>query len=280
MKNIAIVCNSKAGSGKSVAIAGQLLQKLQQLKINYESFSNHWPENFNQFSAVWLIGGDGTLNYFINKYPSISIPIALFKGGSGNDFAWKLYGNKTIDEYFEMALHGTPKKTDAAICNEKYFINGAGIGFDGEVVKAMGKNKLLPGHLAYLLTVLKKVFFYREKEMTVETNGHSRKEKLFMISVANGSRYGGGFLVAPQAIVNDGELDIVLIKQIAPLKRFFYLRIVERGKHLHLHFVETSKTKKIIIKAEQNLSAHLDGELMEANRFYIEVLPYKFLFFC
>ena len=279
MKHIAIVCNSKAGSGKSVAIANHVQKKLQQLKIDCESFSNHWPECINQFSSVWLIGGDGTLNYFINKYPFIAIPIALFKGGSGNDFAWKLYGNKTIDEYFEMALHGTPKKTDAALCNGKYFINGAGIGFDGEVVKAMGKNKLLPGHLAYLLTVLKKVFFYREKDMTIEANGHSSKEKLFMISVANGSRYGGGFLVAPQAIVNDGELDIVLIKQIAPLKRFFYLPIVERGLHLHLHFVETGKIKKIIIKAEQNLPAHLDGELMESNHFAIEILPDKFLFY-
>lgn len=279
MKHIAIVCNSKAGNGKSAAIAGQLLQKLQQLKIDRESFSQHWPDNFDKFSAVWLVGGDGTLNYFINKYPSIAIPIALFKGGSGNDFAWKLYGNKTTNEYFEIALNGIAKKTDAGICNGKYFINGAGIGFDGEVVKAMGNNKLLPGHLAYLLTVLKKVFFYREKEITVETNGHSSKEKMFMISVANGSRYGGGFLVAPQAIVNDGELDIVLIKQIASLKRFFYLPIVERGKHLGLHFVEAGKTKKITIKAEQNLPAHLDGELMEARWFELEILPRKFLLY-
>ncbi len=280
MKQIAITFNSKAGNGKAIAIVRQLQQKLHQLEIDCKSFSDQWPESFDQFSSVWLVGGDGTLNYFINKYPAIAIPIALFKGGSGNDFAWKLYGNKTTDEYFEIALHGAPKKTDAGICNGKYFLNGAGIGFDGEVVKDMGKNKLLPGHMAYLLTVMKKVFFYREREMIVETNGNCSKEKLFMVSVANGSRYGGGFLVAPQAIVNDGELDIVLIKQIAPLKRFFYLHIVERGKHLNLHFVEKSKTTKITIKSEQNLQAHLDGELMEAKRFDIEVLPDKFLFFC
>lgn len=279
MKYIAIACNSKAGKGKAIVLAHCLQKKLKQLKIRHQLFTDDFPGHFDQFSAVWIVGGDGTLNYFINRYPSFRIPIALFKGGSGNDFAWKLYGNKTTDEYAEIALNEIPTKTDAGVCNGKYFINGAGIGFDGEVVKAMGNNKFLPGHLAYLLTVLKKVFFYCEKEMTVETNGHRRKEKLFMISVANGSRYGGGFLVAPQAVVDDGELDIVLIKSIAPIRRFFYLPIVEKGKHLHLHFVETGKVKKVIIECEQVLSAHLDGELMEARRFEIEVLPGKFLFY-
>ena len=279
MKFIAIACNNKAGKGKALALAHHLKQKLEHLKINCILFINDFPENFNQFSAVWLAGGDGTLNYFINKYPAISIPIALFKGGSGNDFAWKLYGNKTIEEYFELAVLGVAKKIDAGICNGKYFINGAGIGFDGEVVKAMGANKLLAGHLAYLLTVLKKIFFYREIEITVETDGNCRKEKLFMITVANGSRYGGGFLVAPQSVIDDGELDIVLINQIAPLRRLFYLPKIEKGKHLHLHFVETGNAKKVIIRSEQILAAHLDGELMEASLFEIEVLPRQFLFY-
>jgi diacylglycerol kinase (ATP) len=278
-KHIAITCNARAGNGKAMAIASHLQQKLQQLKIHCESFTDNWPEDFNQFSAVWIVGGDGTLNYFINQYPGINIPIALFKAGSGNDFAWKLYGNKTIDEYVEIALNGNPKKTDAGICNGKYFINGTGIGFDGEVVKAMGHNKILPGHLAYLLTVLKKIFLYREKEMTIEINGACRSEKLFMVTVANGSRYGGGFLVAPQAIIDDGEFDIVLIKQIAPLLRFFYLPKMEKGNHLHLGFVETGNAKKISISSPQVLSAHLDGELMEATHFEIEILPQQFLFF-
>lgn len=278
IKSIAIVYNNNAGKGKAIIIANHLEQKLERLKISFSVFENTLPENFDKYSNVWLVGGDGTLNFFINKYPEGNIPIALFKGGTGNDFAWKLYNNKTVDEYFDIALDGVPKKVDAGICNGKYFINGVGIGFDGEVVNAMSADKFLPGHLAYLLTVLKKILFYREKEITIETENKTWNEKLFMLTVANGSRYGGGFLVAPYAMINDGELDIVVIKQIAPFLRFFHLPKVQKGKHLNLSFVEITKSKKIKVKSEKILIAHLDGELMKSNQFNIEILPQKFLF--
>jgi diacylglycerol kinase (ATP) len=278
LEKIAIVCNITAGKGKSSAVLKKILQKISDLKIPYEVYTDTWPENFKNFTSAWLIGGDGTLNYFINQYPGLDIPLALFKGGSGNDFAWKLYGNKSIDEYFEIVLNGRVVKSDIGICNGRYFINGVGIGFDGEVVKAMGQKKILPGHLGYLVTVLKKIFLYREKEMEITIDDLKRNEKIFMITIANGSRYGGGFLVAPQAIVNDGELDIVIIKQIASLKRLSYLPKVEVGKHLHLSLIEVLKKKKITVKSHFILNAHLDGELMEANKFEIEIIPERFLF--
>ena len=279
IQNIAIVSNNKAGRGKTLAIVEYLIKKLQQVNISYSVFNDRLPDSFGQFSSLWLVGGDGTLNFFINKYPDITIPIALFKGGTGNDFAWKLYGNKSVEEYLDIVLYGTPKQVDAGICNGKYFINGVGIGFDGDVVKAMGAHKFLPGHLAYLLIVLKKILFYREKRMIVETDKIIWNGKLFMLTVANGSRYGGGFLVAPTAKIDDEILDIIVIKRIFPLLRFFHLPKVEKGKHLHLRFVETHTAKKVVVKSEEKLSGHLDGEVMEANQFNIEILPAKFLFF-
>ena len=275
---IAIVCNITAGKGKSSAILKRLQEKADHLAIPYFTFTESWPTSFDGFTFAWLIGGDGTLNHFINQYPDIDIPIALFKGGSGNDFAWKLYGNKSIDEYFEIVMQGNAHKTDIGICNGRYFINGVGIGFDGEVVKAMGRKKILPGHLGYLSIVLKKIFLYREKEMQIVIDNNSRNERIFMINIANGSRYGGGFLIAPQAIVNDGALDIVIIKSIAPWKRFFYLPKVETGKHLNLSIADVFKKNKIKVESAFMLPAHLDGELMEANKFEIEIIPAKILF--
>jgi diacylglycerol kinase (ATP) len=280
IKNIAIVCHNKAGKGKAIGIARYLFQKLQGLKIECVVFNNIVPENIEPYTRIWLVGGDGTLNFFINKHPSVNIPIALFKGGTGNDFAWKLYGDKTVDEYFDIALNGIARKVDGGICNKKYFVNGVGIGFDGEVAHAMGANKFLSGHGAYLFAVLQKVLFYQEKQMMIETETWTRDEELFMITAANGSRYGGGFLVAPQAIIDDGKLDIVIIKKIPPLLRFFHLPKVKKGKHLVLSFVETYRSAKLSVRAANPLTAHIDGETMQANHFEIEVLPQKFLFLC
>lgn len=276
---IAVLYNPSAGKGKALKIVDTIEQKLIACHVPFKTFALDWPQEIGSYSAVWLVGGDGTLNHFINKYPGIHIPIALFKGGSGNDFAWKLYGNKSVDDYFESAVNGITKRVDAGVCNGQYFLNGVGIGFDGEVVKAMGAKRFLSaGHLAYLAVVLKKICWYSEKLITLNWNGKKVVDSIFMVSVANGSRYGGGFLVAPQASIEDGLLDLVLIKQIPVLKRFFYMRKAEKGKHLTLEFVEYSTCKKIMVTAPENISAHLDGEYMEAKEFSIEIIPGRFLF--
>jgi diacylglycerol kinase (ATP) len=278
-KIIALVCNPTAGKGKGLLLLNEITFALRSRGFTFTAYSGNWPRHFKEFTEVWIIGGDGTLNFFINRYPEISLPIALFKGGSGNDFAWKLYGSKSTKAYLEMVLKGNITRVDAGLCNGRYFINGVGIGFDGEVVKSMGTRKFFSaGHLAYFAIVLKKIFFYREKKMSFVTGGRGWTEKIFMVSIANGSRYGGGFLVAPDADISDGDLDIILIRPIPVFRRLFYLPKVEKGKHLGLHFVEFLREKNILVSSPVPLAAHLDGELMEADKFKIEILPGKFYF--
>ena len=277
---VALVCNPKAGKGKGLLLLNKITSALRSRGFTFTAYSGGWPPHFKEFTEVWIIGGDGTLNFFINRYPEISLPIALFKGGSGNDFAWKLYGNQSPEEYLEKVIKGNIMNVDAGLCNGKYFINGVGIGFDGEVVRSMGVKKFLSaGHLAYFAIVLKKIFFYREKKMSFVTGGRTWTEKIFMVSIANGSRYGGGFLVAPKANINDGELDVIIIRSILVFKRLFYLPKVEKGRHLNLNFVDFLREKKIMVSSPAPLAAHLDGELMECDKFKIEILPGKFSFY-
>ena len=278
-RQIAIVCYAEAGKGKSLAVCRQLQSELEKLKIGHTVFSEEWPTHFKLFTDVFLVGGDGTLNYFINRYPNISIPLSIFKGGSGNDFAWKLYGNKSFVQQLEIALHGTARPVDAGVCNGYFFINGCGIGFDGEVVQAMGKKRFISaGHLAYLWTVIKKVVFYREKELKLLIDNQEISDRFFLLSIANGSRYGGGFMVAPQAVVDDGWLDLVQIRCIHRLRRLFYLPAIEKGKHLQLSFVTTARIKKITIQSNVKVAGHLDGEFLWSDYFDIEILPSRFLF--
>ena len=278
-KKIALLFNSKAGKGKAVSVVKIAEQKLNALSISFESFDSQWPDELNTFSEVWLIGGDGTLNFFINKYQQLKIPVALFKGGSGNDFAWKLYGNISVETYLERALKNNVIKTDAGICNGKYFINGAGVGFDGETVRNMGAKRFISaGHIAYLIVVLKTIFNYREVKMKVTCNGKTFENKFLMINVANGSRYGGGFMVAPQAIVNDRMLDVILVDALSSLKRLINLPKIEKGKHLQLPFVRTATCQSIKIETSLPVAGQLDGELLIDSKFEIQILPEHFMF--
>lgn len=278
-RRIALVCNARAGNGKALAVAAWLETALTGQDIFYTNFTNEWPASFTGYTDVFLCGGDGTLNYFINHYPNLTLPIAIFKGGTGNDFAWKLYGDIELPDQLQLALQAAPKPVDAGRCNSALFLNGVGIGFDGEVVQAREDNHLAKGrHGSYIWTVLKYILFYREKDMQVEYDNKIYKGKWFMISIANGARYGNGFMIAPQAMVTDGLLNVVAIGKVPVFKRFYYLAKVQKGLHLQYDFVKTKPVKNIVIRTDRSTTAHMDGELVQSQVFDIEVLPGRFLF--
>ena len=278
-KNISIVCNSLAGGGRAIALCKRIAGELQKTKINYTLYSEDWPVNFNDFTDVWIVGGDGTLNYFFNKYSGIRLPLVVFKGGTGNDVHSLLYKSKTFEEQLETALTAVPKFIDAGKCNDKYFINGVGIGFEGAVAKRLtDKKKTKPGKAAFMGAILKKVFFYSSKKYKVFGDGFSVEGQHLLISVMNGHRAGGGFHIAPSSAIDDGLLDIIMVDKLHPFLRLRWLPVIERGKHLSLSFIKYFRTRKIIITSELPMDAHLDGEYYSGKRLEIEILQSKYLF--
>ena len=100
-----------------------------------------------------------------------------------------------------------------------------------------------------------------------------------MIAVANGERYGGGFRIAPSASMYDGYLDLVLIKEISPLRRIFKIPLVQRGRHFSLSFVEHQQLQRILIEPAGSVPAHCDGEPVLAHSFDIKVQAGRYRFF-
>lgn len=277
-RNIAILCNALAGDGKAITLANKIAVAVSQKQIPYSLFKEKWPDDFNAFTDIWIAGGDGTLNYFINHYPDIKLPLVIFNGGTGNDFHWLLYGNKTFDEQLQTALTENPKPIDMGKCNDRYFINGVGTGFEGEVAKALtGKKKTL-GKTSFLVTILKKIFSYRSKNYTIKSAEQNLSGRKLLIDVSNGCRAGGGFHIAPEAKANDGLFDVVIADALTPFQRLRYLPVIEKGKHLQLSFIKHFNTKKIVIDSGSLIQYHLDGEYYETKRLEIEMLAGQLLF--
>jgi YegS/Rv2252/BmrU family lipid kinase len=277
-KNIAVVCNPLAGNGRASVLAEKILSELVRRQISHENFEDRWPQDFSGFTEVFIVGGDGTLNYFINRYPQIKTPLVIFKGGSGNDFHWLLYGNKKFEEQLDLVLASDPKPVDAGRCNENFFINGVGIGFDGAVARSLAGKKKVAGKTSFLIAILKKIFFYRSVTYNIASDEMNETNRYLLLGVANGRRAGGGFHIAPEAAANDGWLDVVFIKPIYPLLRIRWLPVIEKGKHLRLSFVQYFKTKKICISSDTSMQAHLDGEFYSDTKMEIEILTGKFFF--
>lgn len=277
-KNIAIVCNSLAGVGKAVSLAKEIADKLTQKKIQYSLIIEDWPADFDEFTDVWITGGDGTLNYFINQYPRIKLPLVIFKGGTGNDFHWLLYAAKSFDEQFNIALHGNAQPIDIGKCNDRYFINGVGAGFEGEVAKALTGKKKRPGKTSFLITILKKIFSYRSKQYKIESAQFIFSGKKLLLDISNGCRAGGGFHVAPEAKADDGLFDVVMAKPLNSLQRLLCLPVIEKGQHLNKEYIQHFLTKRITIESDTIIQYHLDGEYYEDRKLEIEMVEGKLLF--
>ena len=275
-KNIALLINPLH---QTALHAGNKISKLlREKQAEHSIFTTHWPTEWVDFTEAWIVGGDGTLNYFINHYPQFELPMAIFKGGTGNDFHWMLYGELTMADQVEKVLSTTPKPVDAGYCNNHLFLNGVGIGFDGKVVQdLLGKNKW-NGKLSYYKVVLKNILFFNEFLCTISNETFNWGKKCFMISVANGRRYGGGFTVNPEGLINDHLLDINIIGNISPLLRVLLMSKLEKGTHTKLPMITYLKTGSIHIKAGRILPAHADGEYFDASEFVIECLPARFSF--
>jgi YegS/Rv2252/BmrU family lipid kinase len=274
IKTIAILCNPFAGVGKAIALAEKIANELFQRQILYSLFKENWPTDFNGFTDVWISGGDGTLNYFVNHYHDIKLPLVIFNGGTGNDFHWLLYGKMSFEDQLQIALINEPRPIDIGRCNKKYFLNGAGIGFEGEVARSLTGKKKLPGKTSFMVMILKKIFSYRSGFYQVTVDGNALAvRKYLMIDVSNGSRAGGGFHVAPDAKADDGLFDVVMINALHPVKRLRWLPVIEKGKHVGRSFINYSTAKKVVIEADKVIQSHLDGEYYTATRLEIEILP-------
>ncbi len=277
-KNIALVSNPRAGNGNALKVADKISIILKQQNVTHSIFTTYWPQLWDQFTEAWIVGGDGTLNFFINQYPDIKLPLSIFAGGTGNDFQWMLYKYLSIEKQVEKVLNAEPQLIDAGICNGKLFLNGVGVGFDGAVVKEVTGRKKSTGKSVYFFAVLKKIFSYKEQIITIETTMEKFSEDVLMISIANAQRYGGGFHVAPEAELHDGLLDVIIVRKISLLQRLKYLPVIEKGKHLHLPFIKYFKTGSVQITSPQIMHAHMDGEYLAADKFEIKILPERFSF--
>lgn len=275
-RKVAIICNPKSGKGKPLVWLQAFIEYLNLHQIPSQTFIESLPNSLNGFTDLVIIGGDGTLNYTLNHLKEIPIPIGILPCGTGNDFAHGLLGKKKQLDYFHDALFAQYKPVDAGICNQKYFLNGVGIGFDGWVVKKLLAKNLFTGKAAYYSTVISLLLFYKESKVKITSPSHQIETDLFMFSAANGKTYGGGFVVAPQASCSDQRLDMLTVKKITLPQRLKYLPVIEKGNHLKksVPFIHYHQDEAIQITSERPLQAHLDGEWMESTHFDIRILPH------
>lgn len=243
-------------------------------------FIEHWPAALPHASDIWIVGGDGTLNYFLNQYPLITQPVCLFKGGTGNDLFSVVYGNVTLQQVLTSAFQDNQQIVDAVRCNGELFVNAGGFGFDGSVARHMQFVRRVGGLTGYFLAVVRSLATYREPNYVIRYDDQMISGRFLLVMVNNSGRTGGGFWVSPHSDLQDGTLELLLVQPLPFWKRLRYLPLILKGRHLQLPFVQVIRGTQFEISCTQNVPVQLDGEYREGNYFSISVLPGYLLLRC
>jgi YegS/Rv2252/BmrU family lipid kinase len=233
-------------------------------------------------TRIIVAGGDGSVNEALNGIMASgrTVALGLVPTGTGNDFAkacgidpdWQRAAVALADR---MAANVEPAAVDAGRCNEKYFCNGVGIGFDAVVTRYASKVRLPIGDLVYvagLIRALAKGVVTPELEVAADSFRYVGRATL--ANIANGPWLGGQFNIAPSANNTDGLLDLVLAEPVSRLRAASLVSPLQRGEHLDEPEVQHARVRTVTVTSKEPIPSHLDGEVQPSTeRFEIEVLP-------
>ena len=285
MRKLLIVANPEAGNRKAAKVAASARSFFERQGLHCELQQTTATANAQKVVETHLtsditdlvvIGGDGTLNEAVNGISHPDVVVSIISSGTGNDFIKNIEIGNTLEEQFQTVLDGQVFSIDLGLCNERKFLNGVGIGFDGQIVRDMLHRKTwLTGHAAYYYHVLRILASYQERDFTFRLDEQPYQEKLILMTIGNGTTFGGGFKLTPHAILNDGLLDVCCIGAIGAFRRFLNVPRLSNGSHGKLPEVDFHQAKSVQISDNPLLEGHIDGEYLGKPPFRISIAPNK-----
>ena len=230
---------------------------------------------------IVVAGGDGSIHEASNGVMRAQgqASLGVIPTGTGNDFAkaseitldWEA---ATRDLAGRIADGEHYRTVDIGRINDRFFANGAGIGFDARVTKIAQSYRAPIGDLVYLLAVFRSMLGdIATPRMRIETPDRSWDGPITFANVANGPWIGGMFHVAPMAKNNDGAFDLLVVDPVSRRRILMLLPKLLAGTHIPEPEIDHARVKRMTVVADEPVVSHLDGEIQpDQRRFEIEIL--------
>jgi diacylglycerol kinase (ATP) len=235
------------------------------------------PNGTGDADVLFVVGGDGTMHRNLPRLLELQIPVLIVPRGSGNDFARGLglgslrdalnaWRNLIAGKHNIRAVDiGLIKALDTQ--QQHYFCTIAGVGLDGEVARRANRlPRWLRANGGYALTLVPSLFRFAPFPMRITTQNDSSLSSnngfhpTMVAAFANAPAYGGGMKIAPLARMDDGELDLCIIRDIDKFKLFCLFPTVYFGKHLGISEVKYFQASYARLETEYPLDVYADGE--------------------
>ncbi|MGD9047247.1 MAG: diacylglycerol kinase family lipid kinase [Anaerolineae bacterium] len=298
MTTYKMIVNPVAGRGAGEQAIQQIEPLLSRYGLDFDLVRTERPWHAADlaqeaagkgYEAVVAVGGDGTANEVLNglmrakQATGETCTMGVLCVGRGNDFAYGMGIPPDLEAGCQVLARGQRRTIDIGRVvgglypEGRFFGNGIGIGFDAVVGFQAARMTRLHGFPSYLVAVFKTVFLYYKAPLTaIEYDGQTLTQPSLMISVMNGQRIGGGFMMAPEGEPGDGLFDLCIVREVSRGRIFGLIPHFLRGTQMSQEPVRAGRTQKIVVSAvEGTLPAHADGETLcvEGQRLELELLP-------
>jgi len=280
------VVNPISGNGRGSEVWQYIQKRLMEERIPYQVVftrgSGHATEkvgeilNLHRPTAVVAIGGDGTVHEVGNALVETSIPLGFIPAGTGNDFALAHRIPMDIELALQRVLRHEAQPMDTADLGEKKMIGFMGAGFDGKVAKVINesKRKRWMGRLTYGIEALRALKTFRPERVTITVDDKTYQyDNVWLIAVANIPNYAGGMKICPQAEMNDGQLDLCLVRELTSKEFIRVFPSVYQGRHVQHPSVTFHRGKKFSVFSESGFVSHVDGEFYPETSWAVSVVP-------
>jgi YegS/Rv2252/BmrU family lipid kinase len=280
-----LVVNPRAGRGRGERIARELPALLSEHGVKAQVRATAGPRDAVHLAhdaaadgahLVVAVGGDGTAHEVINGIAGSAATFALIPVGSGNDLAFALGLPLGLDAALDVALGGAVKRVDLARFDDgAWFANSLGLGFEAQVTIESRSVTRLRGFAIYLWAVVKALRGLRCPRLVIRADGRLLEGRRLLVCIGNGPRVGGGFLLTPNAVNDDGLLDVCVADGMSRAAVLRTLPKAIRGAHVGDPRITMLRAREIEIESEDGFPFHADGEVIDParRRLSVRVVP-------
>ena len=270
---VKFIVNPVSGNGRTRRVLPKLVQLAKKLGMKFDLEITQAPqhatelasEHSSEFDIVVAVGGDGTVNEVAAGALLSGAAMGVIPTGTGNDFIRAVGRLKNLHDYFQRLIAGKVKPLDVGVLTLKnddlIFVNGIGIGFDAEVARESLSVRRLRGLSRYLYSVARTLYKYKAAQMRIRLDERILDGKTYLAAIGNGISAGGGFLLTPNAVLDDGLLDACIVSDVSVPRVIQVIPSVLAGTHTKHHEVTMTRAKLISVESERPVSIHRDGEV-------------------
>jgi len=279
---LALIVNPFAGGGRAARELGGVQAELRRRALDHHVEQTtslaHARELATAAAAAGetavAFGGDGLIGAVADALRHVDGVLGVLPGGRGNDFVRMLGIPASPQAACEVLAHGEERRIDLGAVGDHTFIGIASCGFDSVANRIANETKLVRGRLVYVYGLLRAIAGWEPASFTVTLDGgEPRTVSGYTVAAANSRYYGGGMMLAPDATLQDGMLDVVMITQTPKLRFLARSPTVLTGDHVRLDNVEVLRARTIEIAASRPFTMYADGDPIAELPVTVSVLP-------